>query len=108
VGLAEDFEAALDEQPDDWSFFETYVVLDDPLRLTDARLALGRANARPVKGPGRVDFEMTVARNWGRGAPAGIVHSAMAHMDQLGITGHVWIGQTRADAMPAPAHRYGP
>ena len=72
MGLADDFDALLKDLPEDWSFFETFVMLDDASHLAEARVALGRANARPVKGPGRVDFEITVANTWGRGAAPGV------------------------------------
>ncbi len=108
MGLAEDFDALLAELPEDWSFFETFVTLDDAARLAEARVALGRANARPVKGPGRVDFEITVANSWGRGSTPGVLRSGLRILDGLGITGHVFTGDARTGAMPAPAHRYGP
>lgn len=104
----EEFEAVLAEQPEDWSFFEVYIVLDDARRLADARVALGRANARPVKGPGEVDFEITVANTWGRGAAAGVVRSALQVLDDSGITGRTWGGRTITGARPHGAHSAGP
>ena len=108
MGLADDFDALLKDLPEDWSFFETFVMLDDASHLAEARVALGRANARPVKGPGRVDFEITVANTWGRGAVPGVVRSGLRILDDMDIGGHIFAGDARAAAMPAPAHRYGP
>jgi hypothetical protein len=108
MGLAEDFDTLLAELPEDWSFFETFVMLDDAADLAEARVALGRANARPVRGPGRVDFEITVANSWGRGALPGVVRSGLLILYDRGVGGHVFAGDARAGAMPAPAHRYGP
>ncbi len=71
-------------------------------------VALGRANARPVRGQGDHDFEITVANTWGHGATAGVVRSALRILDDLGITGRVWYGATYDMLRPAPPHRYGP
>src|ERR1019366_4672660 len=38
------FDAVVEDLPGDWSFFEAYVALDDPNRLSEARVALARAN----------------------------------------------------------------
>ena len=104
----EAFDDLLAEQPSDWSFFEVYVTLDDARSLTDARVALGRANARPVRGPGDHDFEITVANTHGHGAAAGVVRSALKILDDRAITGRTWGGSTRTLVRPAPPHRYGP
>ena len=40
------FDALMGDLPGDWSFVECYVALDDPMRLSEARVALARANAR--------------------------------------------------------------
>lgn len=108
VSHAESFDALMEEQPGDWSFFEVFVTLDDASRLAEARVGLARANARPVKGPGEVDFEITVANTWGRGARVGVVRSALRVLDELGITGRTWGGRTTTAVRPHPAHRYGP
>lgn len=105
---AETFDAILDDQPADWSFFEVHVTLDDGRRLNDARVALARANARPQYGPADHDFAITVASTHGHGARAGVVRSALRTLDMMGITGRTWAGATRTTTRPAPAHRYGP
>ncbi|WP_217923987.1 hypothetical protein [Miltoncostaea oceani] len=102
------FDGLLAEQPADWSFFEVYVTLDDARTLSDARVALARANARPQKGPGEHDFQITVANTHGHGARAGVVRSALRILDDRGITGRTWAGETRSTTRPAPPHRYGP
>jgi hypothetical protein len=102
------FDALLAELPSDWSSFECYVALDDPLRLADARVALARANARPLHGHGDHDFAITVANGWGHGARAGVVRSALRLLDDLGIAGHTWAGEATSLLRPAPPHRYGP
>lgn len=94
--------------PADWSFFEVRVTLDDALRLTEARVALARANARPQYGEGDHDFAITVANAHGRGASVGVTRSALRTLDMLGIGGRTWGGETRSFTRPAPAHRYGP
>ncbi len=104
----ESFEGILEQQPADWAFFIVRVTLDDALRLNEARVALARANARPLFGPGDHDFEITVANTHGHGARTGVVRSALRTLDMLGITGRTWAGGTRSDTRPAPAHRVGP
>jgi hypothetical protein len=107
-GHAVAFDAILEQQPADWAFFEVHVTLDDPRRLTEARLALARANARPQYGPADHDFAITVANTHGHGARTGVVRSALRTLDLMGITGRTWGGATRTSTRPAPAHRYGP
>ena len=102
------FDELLAEQPSDWSFFEVYVTLDDARNLSEARVSLARANARPVRASGDHDFEITVANTHGHGARAGVVRSALRILDDRGITGHTWGGATRSATRPAPPHRYGP
>lgn len=108
VAYADEFAALLAEQPDDWAFFECFLTVDDPRRLTDARVALGRANGRPVRTAGGHDFEITVANSWGHGATPGVVQSALRILDDLQITGRIWYGATYDMLRPAPPHRYGP
>lgn len=108
MAFAEDYEALVADLPGDWTLLTAYVALDDPRRLTDARVALARANARPLRGPGNHDFAITVANSQGRGAAPGVVRSALRMLDDLGIRGHVWFGEIFDTLRPAPAHRYGP
>lgn len=108
TGHADAFDAILEQQPADWAFFEVHVTLDDALRLTEARVALARANGRPQYGPADHDFAITVANTHGHGARSGVVRSALRTLDMLGITGRTWGGATRTETRPAPAHRYGP
>jgi len=103
-----EFDAVVAELPADWSFFEAYVALDDPARLNETRVALARANGRPLYGPGDHDFAITIANTQGRGARVGVVRSALQLLDDLGITGRTWAGQATILTRPAPAHRYGP
>ncbi|MDH3227302.1 MAG: hypothetical protein OEM67_09485 [Thermoleophilia bacterium] len=105
---ADRFDELLAEQSNDWAFFEVYVALEDPLRLNEARVALARANARPLKEPGGHDFSITVANTHGRGAAPGVVRSALALLDRFGIEGHTWGGEAYSTLRPAPPHRYGP
>jgi hypothetical protein len=102
------FDELLAEQPEDWAFFEVYTALDDPARLNEARVALARANARPLKEPGNHDFAITVAHTHGHGATAGVTRTALRILDQLGITGSTWGGETYSLIRPAPPHRDGP
>lgn len=102
------FDSVVEELPADWSSFEAFVALDDPSRLNEARVALARANARPVFGPGNHDFAITIANTQGRGARVGVVRSALQLLDDLNITGRTWSGAVTEQTRPAPAHRYGP
>ncbi len=102
------FDDLLAEQADDWSFFEVYVTLDDARQLSEARVSLARANARPVRTEADHDFEITVANTQGHGARAGVVRSALRILDDRGITGRTWGGAARSITRPAPPHRYGP
>jgi hypothetical protein len=108
VSDADEFDAALAELAPDWASFECYLTVDDPLRLADARVALARANGRPVHGDADHDFSFTVANAHGRGARAGVVRSALRTLDDRGVTGRIWMGAAYDSLTPAPAHRYGP
>ncbi len=105
---ADEFDAVLAELAPDWASFECYLTVDDPLRLADARVALARANGRPVHGDADHDFSFTVANAHGRGARAGVVRSALRTLDDRGVTGRIWMGAAYDSLRPAPAHRYGP
>ena len=63
---ADEFDAALAELAPDWASFECYLTVDDPLRLADARVALARANGRPVHGDADHDFHMPARSGWTR------------------------------------------
>ncbi len=106
--FADEFRMIVDEQPPDWAFFECHLTVDDPHRLADVRVALARANARPVRTLQDHDFEITVANTHGRGAAAGVVESALRIIDGLGVRGRIWCGETDDSLLPAPAHRFGP
>lgn len=108
MSFVAEFDAAVAELPEDWSFFDCYLTVADPSRLTDVRVALARANGRPVRTVADHDFEITIANHWGRGAVTGVVRSALRVLDDLGIDGRVWFGATYDLLRPAPAHRYGP
>lgn len=108
MAFADEFRMILDEQPPDWAFFECRLTVDDPHRLADARVALARANARPIRTVDDHDFAITVANTMGRGASAGVVESALRIVDGLNITGRIWCGETYDTLRPAPAHRFGP
>jgi hypothetical protein len=103
-----EFDVVVAELPADWSFFEAYVAVDDPARLNEARVAVARANGRPLYGPGDHDFAITIANTQGHGARVGVVRSALQLLDDLGITGRTWAGQATILTRPAPAHRHGP
>jgi len=108
MAYTDEFDAVVAQMADDWAFFECYLTVDDPLRLAEARVALARANGRPMRGPGSHDFEVTVANNHGRGARAGVVRTALCALDDLRISGRIWSGEAYDNLRPAPAHRYGP
>ena len=95
VNHTDAFDEMLAEQPSDWATFEVYLTLDDPLRLNEARVALARANARPLRVPADHDFEITVANTHGHGARAGVVRSALRILDDRAISGRTWAGATR-------------
>jgi hypothetical protein len=108
MSLAQTFDEIVAAQAEDWAFFECFLTVEDPTRLAEARVALSRANARPVRGPGNHDFEVTVAHRWGHGARAGVMRSALRILDDLGIAGRIWSGAAYDLLRPAPPHHYGP
>jgi hypothetical protein len=108
VSLVEQLDAILAEQPEDWAIVELRLIVDDPGRLVQARVALARANGRPQRPPMDHDFQITVAHRWGNGAYPGVVRSTLQILDDLGISGRVWSVATYDLLRPAPPHRYGP
>ncbi len=102
------FNDIVGELPADWSLLDLYIALDDPLRLGEARVALGRANPRPMFGDGDHDFALTAANTQGRGAAVGVVRSALQMLDDLEVPGRMWAGDVTSVQRPAPAHRAGP
>src|SRR5581483_10587611 len=106
--LVDQLDAILADQAEDWAIVELRVVVDDPSRLTAARVALARVNGRPQRPPADHDFQVTVAHRWGNGAHPAVVRSTFKILDDLGIAGRVWTAATYELLRPAPAHRYGP
>lgn len=103
-----EFDRLIADLPPDWALMDFFVTLDDAADLTEARIALSRANARPLYGPGDHDFAITVAHTHGRGAHVGVARSALQLLDELGIAGRTWGGDATSSQRPAPAHRAGP
>ena len=108
MAYAQEFDDVMAEMAPDWATVECYLSVDDPLRLSEARVALARANGRPVHGGSDHDFAITVANTSGRGAHPGVVRSALRTLDDRGVTGRIWMGAAYDSLRPAPAHRYGP
>ena len=108
MSLVDQFDEILAAQAEDWAIIELRVVVDDPSKLTPARVALARANGRPQRPPMDHDFQVTVAHRWGNGTHPGVVRSTFKILDELGIAGRVWTAATYELLRPAPPHRYGP
>lgn len=108
MSLVEQLDAILAEQADDWAIVELRLIVEDPARLTPARVALARANGRPQRPPADHDFQVTMAHRWGNGTSPGVVRSALQILDDTGVAGRVWSVAVYDDLRPAPPHRYGP
>ncbi len=95
MGLAEDFTAIVDSQPDDWTDLEIDLRLADESQYVEAACYLVTCNARPYS---KHDWHwrLLVAHRFGHAAAAPTVHGTLRLLDEAGIEGELALRETRS------------
>jgi hypothetical protein len=95
VGLAEEFNRALDAQPEDWTDLEFDLRIADESRYVEAALYLVTCNARPYSHHDW-HWRLLVAHRFGHAAAVPSVHNALQLLDNAGIEGELVLRETRS------------
>jgi hypothetical protein len=95
MALAEDFNAFVAAQPEDWTDLEFDLRIADESRYVDASLYLVTCNARPYS---RHDWHwrLLVAHRFGHAAAAPTVHGALRLLDDAAIDGELVVRELRS------------
>ena len=86
MGLADDFQQALDALPHDWTDLELDLRIEDEGLYVDAAVALSQINAQPYS---KADWHwrIIVAQTFGHAAAAPTVKGVLGKLDESGVTG---------------------
>jgi Tfp pilus assembly protein PilF len=95
MALAEDFNRAVEAQPEDWTDLEFDLRIADESRYVEASLYLVTCNARPYS---RHDWHwrLLVAQRFGHAAAVPAVHNALHLLDNVGIAGELVLREARS------------
>ena len=94
MALAEDFQAALDTLPPDWTQFNLDLRIFDEDRYIEAATYLVQANAQPYSHHDW-HWRVLVAHRFGHAAAPSAVHTALKLLDEAGIDGEIALRQMR-------------
>ena len=93
--LAEDFNAIVAAQPEDWTDLEFDLRIADESRYVEAALYLVTANARPYSHHDW-HWRLLVAHRFGHAASAPTVHGTLRLLDEAGIEGELAVREMRS------------
>jgi hypothetical protein len=86
--LADRFGEIVDSLPDDWSYLDVDLRIDDEARYVDAALYLVLVNAQNhTRHSEGYHWRIICAHRFGHAAAAPAVHGALKLLDEAGITG---------------------
>jgi hypothetical protein len=92
--LADDFQAIVDSQPDDWSDLELMLRIRDVERYIEAATYLVQTNAQPLSYD-EWHWRMLVAHRFGHAAAVPAVHGTLKLLDDAGIEGELVLREVR-------------
>lgn len=94
MGLADDFQQAIDALPSDWTDLEVDLRIDDESRYVDTAVALSQVNARPYL---EVDWHwrLPVAHAFGHAAAPESVRGVLQKLDTEGVSGEMRVREVR-------------
>ncbi len=96
--LADEWEAAREGLPSDWSDLLVELALDSSADVDRAAVLCAPLN--PIQATGRPGFRFRCASEHGYGASAGMVARCLARLDEDQITGHLQIARVLSDVHP--------
>lgn len=88
MALAQDFQAAVDSLPEDWTDLELDLRLADEGRYVDAAVLLARVNAQPYS-RAEWHWRINVAQTFGHAAAPETVRGVLTKLDQEKIEGEL-------------------
>jgi len=88
--LADDFNQALDELPDDWTDLRVELRIDDESRYVEAAVILAQCNPQPYSRAGW-HWRILVAHSFGHATSWRTVHGVLGQLDREGITGDLLV-----------------
>jgi hypothetical protein len=94
MGLADDFQQALDSLPPDWTDLELDLRIDDESRYVDTAVALSQANAQRHP-EAEWDWRLPVAHSFGHAAAAETVKGVLEKLDREGVGGEIQAREAR-------------
>ena len=94
MALAAVFQSILDSLPDDWSYLQLDLRIDDESRYVDAAVLLAQCNAQPYS---RHDWHWRVrcAHRFGHAAAPETVHGVLRQLEAAGIEGELALREIR-------------
>src|SRR3954465_3094259 len=94
MGLADDFQGALDAVPRDWTDLELDLRIGGEEFSVDAAVWLSQINAQPYS---RADWHwrILVAHSFGHATSWRTVHGVLAQLDRAGFTGELAVHDVR-------------
>jgi hypothetical protein len=95
VGLADDFQAAVDSLPPDWTNLELDLRIFDEDRYVEAATLLVQVNAMPYS-EHDWHWRLRVAHEFGHAAAAETVRGTLALMDNQRIAGELAVREARS------------
>lgn len=96
--LADEWTAAIDVLPPDWSDLLCELELTSTDHIEPGALRLAPLN--PIQGTGRPGFRFRVARTFGYGAAPGMVHRCLERLDAQRIHGELRILRVMSETQP--------
>ncbi len=95
MALADDFQAAVDSLPPDWTHLELDLRIFDEDRYIEAATLLVQINAMPYS-QHDWHWRLRVAHKFGHAAAAETVRGTLALLDQQGIEGELAVREARS------------
>lgn len=95
MALADEFQRLVSSLPEDWSYLELDLALDDPERFVEAATLLTQVNAIPDTSDG-IHFRIRVANKFGHAAAVPAVRATLRLLDEQGIAGRLEVRDVRA------------
>lgn len=94
MGLAEDFQQAIDSLPSDWTDLEVDLRVDDESRYVDTAVALSQVNAQ-VYSESDWHWRLLVAKSFGHAAAPESVLGVLERLDAEGVSGEMQVREVR-------------
>jgi hypothetical protein len=99
VPFAEDFQQIVDSLPPDWTMLQFDLRINEEERYVELAPIVVEVNAWPLS-EADYHWRYNVAREFGHAAAAEAVHGNLAKLDDLGVTGELFVREVRSGRVP--------